>query len=592
MATTQQQRSGRLEVRSIDYVPLNERHGKIWHLGPLWFMSNAQIATLAVGLISISEGASLFWSVLAIVIGILVGTLFMAFHSAQGPQLGLPQMIQSRPQFGYVGALLVWLFAYVQYAGFNVFNTILGGEAMSTTAHGSTKLWIVIVTAVAFAIALIGYDLIHRAEQWLTYLMIVIFGIFTIALFVIHYPAGTFSLGTFKAAPFFGQFGVVAGYQISWAIYVSDYSRYMPPDVTVRKTFYWTYWGSAIGGAWMMIVGAVLAAWAGKSFDGTGIAELNSVGNHVFDGFGAVVLILAAIGLASVTALNMYGGSLTLISAIDSLKKVRPTLSMRVITVGFTAVLSLVGALAATHNFLTNFNNFLLLILYLFIPWTAVNLVDYYIVRRGHYAIAEIFKPDGMYGRWGWRGILAYLIGFARHDPVLQRRHAVRGRGSQGARERGHLVLHRAAGGGRAVLHLQPLHRHRGRAAGGAGRGGRTGAGRGPGPGHRRVTGPTDLRDGDLARLPDVGVTDLLVPPQVITAQHDAAIRERHPAVVVAVHGAQPDAGSAARHRPHDQVRLRAGRDRGRQRRRPAARATGPARRRKTGRTLGASRRD
>jgi purine-cytosine permease-like protein len=69
---------------------------------------------------------------------------------------------------------------------------------------------------------------------------------------------------------------VVAGYQISWAIYVSDYSRYLPPDVPVRKTFLWPYGGSAIGGAWMMIVGAVLAAWAGKSFSGTGIAELTA----------------------------------------------------------------------------------------------------------------------------------------------------------------------------------------------------------------------------------------------------------------------------------------------------------------------------
>ncbi len=58
MATTQP-RTGGIEVRSIDYVPLSERHGKVWHLGPLWFMSNAQIATLAVGLISISQGASL-----------------------------------------------------------------------------------------------------------------------------------------------------------------------------------------------------------------------------------------------------------------------------------------------------------------------------------------------------------------------------------------------------------------------------------------------------------------------------------------------------------------------------------------------------
>jgi purine-cytosine permease-like protein len=115
----------------------------------------------------------------------------------------------------------------------------------------------------------------------------------------------------------------------------------------------------------------------------------------------------------SVTALNMYGGSLTLISGVDSVRRVRPTVLIRVLTIGITAALSLIGALAASKNFLGNFNNFLLLILYLFVPWTAVNLVDYYLVRRGHYAIAEIFNPRGMYGRWGWRGIVAYVIGFA-----------------------------------------------------------------------------------------------------------------------------------------------------------------------------------
>ncbi len=417
--TTTEPRTSSLEVRSIEYVPLRERHGKVWHLGPLWFMSNAQIATLAVGLISISEGGSLFWSVAAIVVGTLVGTLFMAFHSAQGPQLGLPQMIQSRAQFGYLGALLVWLFAYVQYAGFNVFNSVLAGNAMSRTAHGATKTWVVIVTVVAFVVALVGYDLIHRAEQVLTYLMLAIFGVFTIALFLVHYPQGTFDVGQFKATPFLGQFGVVAGYQISWAIYVSDYSRYMPPDVPVRKTFYWTYWGSAIGGAWMMIVGSVLAAWAGAKFDGTGIAEIDQVGDHIFTGFGAIVLILAALGLVSVMALNMYGGSLTLISAIDSFKQIRPTLAVRVITIGLTALLSVVGALAATEHFLKYFNDFLLLVLYLFIPWTAVNLVDYYVVRRGHYAIREIFNPNGIYGRWGVRGIVAYFAGFLAMTPFF-----------------------------------------------------------------------------------------------------------------------------------------------------------------------------
>src|ERR1700729_1857639 len=97
-----------IEQRSIDYIPLAERHGKVWHLWPVWFMGGAQLATIAVGVIGIVLGGNLFWTTIAVVGGCLLGTFFMAFHATQGPQLGLPQMIQSRPQFGYMGALLVW----------------------------------------------------------------------------------------------------------------------------------------------------------------------------------------------------------------------------------------------------------------------------------------------------------------------------------------------------------------------------------------------------------------------------------------------------------------------------------------------------
>jgi nucleobase:cation symporter-1, NCS1 family len=407
-----------VEVRSIDYVPLRERHGKLWHLGPLWFMGNAQIATLAVGVVGVTAGGNLIWSLIAIAAGVLFGTFFMAFHSAQGPQLGLPQMIQSRPQFGYVGALLVWLFAYLQYAGFNVFNTILAGQAGDTTIHLNEKAGIVIATVAAVIIALIGYDFIHRVEQWLTYTFLVIFGVFTVgAIVTLHLPGDALDLSKFEITPFLTQFGVTAGYQISWAIYVSDYSRYLPPDVTVRKTFWWTYWGSGLGAAWLMGLGSLLAASAGKAFDT--VASIDKAANGIFDGFGTIVLLFSALGLISVTALNLYGGSLTAIGAIDSFRRVRPTLAARAAMITFTAAISLVVALISSESFLTNFENFLLLILYLFIPWTAVNLVDYYVVRRGHYAVAEIFNPRGIYGRWGWRGLTAYLVGFGAMVPFF-----------------------------------------------------------------------------------------------------------------------------------------------------------------------------
>jgi nucleobase:cation symporter-1, NCS1 family len=415
--TPQGGRKGGLEVRSIDYVPLNERHGKLWHLGPLWFMSNAQIATLAVGVLGVTTGGNLIWSLIALVLGVGIGTFFMAAHSAQGPQLGLPQMIQSRPQFGYVGAVLVWLFAYLQYAGFNIFNTLLAADAMDVTVHGGTKLWIVVVTVVSILAALVGYDFIHRMEQGLTYGFLVLFGILTVVVVFLPYPPGSFDLGNFDLAPFLLQFSVVAGYQISWAIYVSDYSRYLPPDVTVRKTFYWTYGGSGLGALWIMAIGSGLAAWAGSSFDT--IPALKDSGDRVFNGFGGIILVFSALGLISVCALNLYGGSLTLISASDSFRRIQPTLRVRVVTITVTALISLVLALASTKSFLDNFENFLLLVLYLFIPWTAVNLVDYFVVRRGHYAIAEIFNPNGIYGRWGWRGIVSYLVGFAAMVPFF-----------------------------------------------------------------------------------------------------------------------------------------------------------------------------
>jgi NCS1 nucleoside transporter family len=415
MATTTEEsgrRVGGVEVRSIDYVPLTERHGKLWHLGPLWFMSNAQIATLAVGLLGIDAGGNLIWSLIAIVLGVLVGTFFMAFHSAQGPQLGLPQMIQSRPQFGYVGALLVWLFAYLQYAGFNVFNTILAGDALTASVHGNSKVWYVVVTVVAVLVALFGYDLIHGFERYLGILTIALLAVFTIgAIFTLHFPGGAWDLGGFKWTPFLTQFGVVAGYQISWAIYVSDYSRYLPPGVTVSRTFQWTYWGSGLGAIWLMCLGATVQSSAHGKFEI--VPSLKSAADGIFGGFGGIFLVIAAVGLLSVTALNLYGGSLTLISAIDSVRSVRPTLAVRLATIVLTAAISLVLAFIASSHFLDNFENFLLLVLYFFIPWTAVNLVDYYIVRRGHYAIAEIFNPRGMYGRWGWRGLVSYLVGFA-----------------------------------------------------------------------------------------------------------------------------------------------------------------------------------
>ena len=76
-------------------------------------------------------------------------------------------------------------------------------------------------------------------------------------------------------------------------------------------------------------------------------------------------------------------------------------------------------ALESSSHFLAHFSALLSLLLYLFTPWTAINLVDFYLVRKGHYSVREIFNPRGMYGRWQWRGLLAYGAGFAAMVPFF-----------------------------------------------------------------------------------------------------------------------------------------------------------------------------
>jgi purine-cytosine permease-like protein len=83
------------------------------------------------------------------------------------------------------------------------------------------------------------------------------------------------------------------------------------------------------------------------------------------------------------------------------------------------AVLATAIALRSSGDFVNRFGDLLAILLYLFTPWTAINLVDFYLVRRAHYSIREIFNPDGMYGHWNWRGLSAYALGFVAMIPFF-----------------------------------------------------------------------------------------------------------------------------------------------------------------------------
>src|SRR3984885_8746008 len=136
-------RLAQVEVRSIDYVPSAERHGAVRDQFTLWFALNANIFPVVIGGVLIAMGLDFTWACVAIASGVVVGLLLVGFHAIQGPRLGVPQMIQSRGQFGFYGAVLVFAASIVLDFGFLAAQLVIQADAM-TLLVGSVTIpaWI------------------------------------------------------------------------------------------------------------------------------------------------------------------------------------------------------------------------------------------------------------------------------------------------------------------------------------------------------------------------------------------------------------------------------------------------------------------
>jgi NCS1 family nucleobase:cation symporter-1 len=54
------------------------------------------------------------------------------------------------------------------------------------------------------------------------------------------------------------------------------------------------------------------------------------------------------------------------------------------------------------------------------VPWTAVNLVDYYLIRHGEYDVPSFFAADGgIYGRYNVAALVCYVLGILVQVPFI-----------------------------------------------------------------------------------------------------------------------------------------------------------------------------
>jgi nucleobase:cation symporter-1, NCS1 family len=399
-----------LETRDIEHVPAAERHGRPSDLLTLWFAPNINIVGLVTGATAIALGLSLPWAIAASVLGTAIGGVLMAYHSAQGPRLGLPQMIQSRAQFGSLGNIIPCLITVVDCVGFALLTYIVAGQALSLLIPMPMPAAIVISGVLSLVIALVGYDLIHRYQRYFSIIMLVLFIVWTVQLAIAprvqHAPVDN------SAAVFLLALAIFLGSTLSWAPFVSDYSRYLPASVSVSRTVTYTFAGTFVSTVWAQALGAVAAWQALDKFSADSVSYMVKLSP-------AWALWLLALvnfaGQVSPVILEIYTGFLTTMTGILPFRPAvaRSRLATRVAVLGGLAVIATVsGVIVNQFGLIDSMSNFLTILTYLLMPWTAINLVDYYLIRKGNYTTEEFFPGRRRDMLVRWPAVIVYLAAF------------------------------------------------------------------------------------------------------------------------------------------------------------------------------------
>ncbi|MBB5426762.1 NCS1 family nucleobase:cation symporter-1 [Paraburkholderia sp. JPY158] len=405
-----------IESNSIEYVAPADRHGKPVDLFTLWFCTN--VAPLAV--ISGATSVLVFHldvvsAILAIAAGQFFGAIFHALTSAQGPLVGVPQMIQSRAQFGRYGSLLVVGFTTLIYLGFFVSNIILAGKTLHTAVPAvPVAVGTVLGAILATLVGVIGYHFIHRFNKVGAWFMggALLIGMIMMAPGL---DARIFQQGHFDLSNWFAMFGLCAVWQISFAPYTSDYSRYLPATTGFAKTFAFTYFGTSLGTIFAFLFGVLAISTSHASDAMEAIRTQTGL-------FGYVLILLFLVNIIGHNGMNLYGGVLSFITAAQTFRpNWVPGRNVRIVVSTALLVSSTVTALWASSNFIAIFLTAIFAMRIVLVPWVAINLVDFYLISNRRYRVSEIIGSNGgVYGSFNFKAIAIYLFGIAVQVPFME----------------------------------------------------------------------------------------------------------------------------------------------------------------------------
>ncbi|MGH7903886.1 MAG: purine-cytosine permease family protein [Candidatus Dormibacteraceae bacterium] len=407
-----------IEPGGIEFIPESERHGKPFKLFWTWNSPNWEFATVFVGAVVFLLGGGFWLSAVAVLVGTGLGCLSHFLLSSMGPRYGVPQLVQSRGAFGYVGNFLpAGLNTVFAGIGWFIVNSVSGTFALTSLTElmhrhfgfpaFAFQLSLVIIVVLQVFVAFIGHNFIHSFERFVFPYLFVVFTISCIIIFahsnpgIGYNPKATGPMGQ-SGAFLLGVF-ISFGYAIGWNPFASDYSRYLPATSNRFMVGLWSALGVFIPCVLLEVAGAASATVVGTNYFGA--SPTDQFIKPLPDLLAALTLLGISTGTVSANVLNIYSASMSFLAL--GLKMGGFRLRRAVTALGLGVVGLIVAfALQANVGPGSKYETFLLTLGYWITPFLGVVFVDYWL-RHGEYRESVFFDR----GRRTWKGAAAMLIG-------------------------------------------------------------------------------------------------------------------------------------------------------------------------------------
>ena len=332
---------------------------------------------------------SLAAALTGIVLGTVLGTLPVALAGLPGTRTGAPAMVLLRGLFGARLSYLPTALNILQCLGWGIFELVTIATAAHTVAPALPRWAYILLAGVATALLTIRpLGAIRILRRYVATAVVIVLAYLLIQL--LRHPLPPFTHGTWGSG-FWVAVDTVVAAAISFAPLAADYTRHSRSQAAA---FNGAFFGYGATQTLCYVIGLLALVT---------VAHGNA--NDIYGAF--IALPLGAIGFGILALRELDQSFANVYSTAASTQNLRPLWDRRVLAIVISAACT-AGALFLN---ISDYENFLILLGSVFVPMSAVLIVDFFILAKGHWDLSPRAPTR-------WLMLLPWAAGFVTYQLI------------------------------------------------------------------------------------------------------------------------------------------------------------------------------